>query len=401
MPSFSYRALASSGRVAKGRLDAHNELDLEARLRAMGMDLVSARRLSKRGVRSQGSNVGRRARLALCLDLEQIVRAGLPLLEGLRELAMSYDAPPMRAMLATLAEDIERGSTLSEAMSKFPRAFDPVFISLVRAGEQSGRLDEILEGLSRSLRWQDELASQTKKLLIYPTLVCIVVLFVGAFLFTYLVPQVVSLLRTMGGELPLQTRALIAASGHLARWGWLYLALPAIVGIGLAWGVKVSSRLRLRCDRWKLCLPVIGTILGKIVIARFASVFALMYRSGIGILDALRTSESIVGNRAIAQALEQAGSRIRAGSRLSDGFADLDAFPPLVLRMLRMGETTGALDKALSNVNYFYERDVRESIDRALKAIEPALTLVLGGMLALILFAVLTPIYEVIGRIKI
>ena len=141
MPSFSYRALASSGRLAKGRLDAHNELDLEARLRAMGMDLVSARRLPQRGVRSQGSNVGRRARLALCLDLEQIVRAGLPLLEGLRELAVSYDEPRMRAMLATLAEDIERGSTLSEAMSKFPRAFDPVFISLVRAGEQSGQLD--------------------------------------------------------------------------------------------------------------------------------------------------------------------------------------------------------------------------------------------------------------------
>jgi len=401
MPNFSYKALASSGRVTKGRLDAQNELDLESRLRAMGMDLVSARRLTRTGLRGQSGSVGRRERLALCMDLEQIVRAGLPILDGLRELAASYDAQGMRNMLATMAEDVERGNTLSQAMAGFPHAFDPVFISLVRAGEQSGRLEEILAGLSQSLRWQDELASQARKLLIYPTLVCIVVALVGAFLLTYLVPQVVSLLKTMGTELPLQTRALIAVSDFVRRWGLLCVAIPAVSATAMLWAIKVNAPLRARIDRWKLRVPLLGPILGKIVIARFASVLALMYRSGIGILDALRTTEAIVGNRAVAHALEEAGARIRAGSRLSDGFADLGVFPPLVLRMLRMGETTGSLDKALANVNYFYERDVRESMERGLKAIEPVLTLVLGGMLALILFAVLTPIYEVIGQIKV
>jgi len=398
MPLYAYKALPSSGRLTKGRLEARNEPDLEARLRRMGMDLVSARELS--GART-GGRIGNRDRLALCLDLEQIVRAGLPIIDGLRELATGCDQPALRGMLTGLIEDIEGGRTLSQSMARFPGVFDTVFVSLVQAGEQSGRLDEVLGGLSTSLRWRDELLAQTKKLMIYPVILCAVVLLVAAFLLVYLVPQVVGLLHTMGAELPIQTRALIALSDFVTGWWWLCLALPASAAAAVALSLRTFPGLRARLDRWKLRAPVIGPILRKVTVARFASAFALMYRSGIGVLDALRNTESIVGNRAVAQALREAARRIRGGKGLSESFAGLDLFPPLVLRMLRMGESTGSLDRALTNVHYFYERDVRESIERGLKTMEPALTLVLGGMLALILFAVLSPVYEVLGRIRV
>ncbi|HSF48768.1 MAG TPA: type II secretion system F family protein, partial [Burkholderiales bacterium] len=150
-----------------------------------------------------------------------------------------------------------------------------------------------------------------------------------------------------------------------------------------------------------LQLPITGPILQKIILARFANFFALMYRSGITILEALRTSEEIVGNQVISDGLARAGQQISAGENLTETFQNLGIFPPLVVRMLRVGETTGALDSALLNISYFYSRDVKESVDRALKLLEPALTLVLGGVLALILFSVLTPIYDILGKLKI
>jgi type IV pilus assembly protein PilC len=300
-----------------------------------------------------------------------------------------------------MLEDIEGGKMLSQAMTPFPQVFDKVFVSLVKAGEQTGRLTDVFESLSNSLKWQDELAAQTKKLLMYPTLVLLVVVGVLFFLLVFLVPQVVSVLKTMRVDLPIQTRALIGASEFVVGYWWLVLSLPVLAAAAAVAAVKSSPRVAFALDRLKLRLPVIGPILQKIILARFANFFALMYQSGITILDAIRISEGIVGNRVIADGLGRAWQQINAGEPLSETFQNLGIFPALVIRMLRVGENTGALDTALLNISYFYNRDVRDAVEKALKIIEPALTMVLGGMLALILFAVLTPIYELIGKIKI
>jgi type IV pilus assembly protein PilC len=153
-------------------------------------------------------------------------------------------------------------------------------------------------------------------------------------------------------------------------------------------------------DEMKLRVPVVGTILRKIILARFATFFALMYESGITVLEALRTSEGIVGNRVVADGLVRAGQQVSAGASLTECFHGLGLFPPLVIRMLRVGESTGALDVALRNVNYFYTRDVRESVDKALKLLEPAITLGLGAVLALIMWSVLSPVYDILGKLR-
>ena len=400
MAAFQYKAIDRTGRPARGKLDAANEIDLELRLKKMGLDLITSRMLRGHTPSLAAGQITRQDLITFCFDLEQISRAGIPILEGLRDLRDGMENPRFREILTSVIEDIEGGKTLSQSLSAFPRVFQPVFVSLIRAGEMSGILTEVFENLGATLKWQDELASQTKRLLAYPALVFVVVLAVMVFLLLYLVPQVTSLLKTMGLQLPLQTRILIGLSEMVTTWWPLLLVLPIIAFVGIGFMAKANPRTRYLLDYAILRLPVIGAILQKIILARFANFFALMYRSGITVLDAIRTSEDIVGNRVIAESLQRAGQQINAGESMSEAFRNLGVFPPLVIRMLRTGESTGALDVALLNITYFYNRDVRDSVDKALKLLEPMLTLVLGGMLAMVLFSVLTPIYDVIGKMK-
>jgi type IV pilus assembly protein PilC len=400
MPSFSYKAVDRVGQQARGKLDALNEVDLELRLRRMGLDLITFRQVQTGSTAPKGT-VTRKDLINFCFDMEQMTRAGIPLLDGLRDLRDSLESPRFKAIVSSMLEDIEGGKMLSQSMAPFPQVFDSVFTSLVRAGEQTGRLTDVFESLSNALKWQDELAAQTKKLLIYPTMVFFVVLGVLFFLLAYLVPQVVGVLKTMRVDLPMQTQVLIAMSDFVVSYWWIVIGLPILAVVALMAVIKSNARAKYLFDFAKLRIPVVGPIIQKIILARFANFFALMYQSGITVLDAIRTSEGIVGNRVIAEGLGRAWQQINAGESLSETFQNLGIFPALVIRMLRVGENTGALDTALLNISYFYNRDVKDAVDKALKMIEPTLTLVLGGMLALILFSVLSPIYEMIGNLKI
>lgn len=352
MPSFSYKAVDRVGQQARGKLDALNEVDLELRLRRMGLDLITFRQVQTGTTAPRGA-VTRKDLINFCFDMEQMTRAGIPLLEGLRDLRDSVDSPRFKAIVSSMLEDIEGGKMLSQAMAPFPQVFDSVFVSLVRAGEQTGRLTDVFESLSNALKWQDELAAQTKKLLIYPTMVFIVVMGVLFFLLAYLVPQVVSVLKTMRVDLPIQTRVLIAMSDFVVSYWWVILGLPILAFGALTAVIKSNERARYLFDYAKLRIPVIGPIIQKIILARFANFFALMYQSGITILDAIRTSEGIVGNRVIADGMARAWQQINSGEALSETFQNLGMFPALVIRMLRVGENTGALDTALLNISYF------------------------------------------------
>ena len=399
MSAFRYKAVDKAGHPARGVLDAINEVDLELRLRRMGLDLITFREVDKTAGFG-AARITRRDLITFCFDMEQLTRSGIPLLEGIRDLRDSIDSPRFREILATLIEDMEGGRVLSQAMAQHPEVFDNVFVSLVRAGEQAGRLTEVFENLGNTLKWQDELSSQTKRLLMYPALVLVVVTGVMMFLLMYLVPQVVQLLKTMGLALPLQTRILIFASNFVIHYWPIVFSLPIILIVGAVVAVKRSRKAQYLWDYTKLHLPVIGPVLQKIILSRFANFFALMYRSGITVLEAIRAGEDIVDNRVIADGLARAGQQINAGDGLSETFRNLGMFPPLVIRMLRVGENTGALDTALLNITYFYNRDVKESVDKGLAMLGPALTLLLGGMLIFIMWSVLGPVYDILGKLK-
>ncbi|HUW28017.1 MAG TPA: type II secretion system F family protein [Sulfuriferula sp.] len=400
MPYFSYRAVDQLGHTSRGSLSAANEVDLELRLRRMGLDLITLRQMDSRVSGFARGAASRRDLITFCFHLEQISRAGIPILDGVRDLRDSMDNPRFRDILTALLEDMEGGRLMSQALAAHPAVFDTVIVNLVKAGEQTGLMREVFENLGTSLKRQDELAAQTKRLLIYPTMVLSMVGIIILLLLLFLVPQIAGLIKNMGIALPIQTRVLLWLSETLRAWWPLFLILPVAIGSALVVALRASERARFIADDVKLRLPVIGPILQKIALARFSNFFALMYRSGITILDALRAGEDIAANRVIADAIRRAGARIGNGEGLTESFHSLSVFPPLVIRMLRVGETTGALDTALENVSYFYTREVSESIEKSLKILEPALTVVLGLVMAVIVGSVLLPMYDVIGNVK-
>ncbi len=401
MESWRYKAVDQRGRTVRGRIEALNPADLEVRLGRGGLDLISHGQV--RAAHSLFADRGIRTveLITLCFHLEQLIRAGVPIVEALADLRDTVDHRRLRQVTAAMVESIEGGKNLSQAMSDFPGVFDSVFVSLVRAGEQSGRLPEVMRKIMENLKWQDEQAAYTRKLLLYPAIVASVVTGALLFLMLQVVPQLVSFLGNMGEALPLQTRALIATSGFLAaHWLWLLLLV-----LGLLAAVPLTLKFRPEAahhfDSWKLRLPLVGPVLRKIIITRICSVFAIMYTSGITVLECLRTGEEVAGNLAIRRALREAGRRIADGGGISASFAATGLFPPLVIRMLRVGENTGALDEALDNVTYFFTRDVRDSVIRLQTLIMPVLTVVLGLVVLWIMSAVLGPVYDLFTRIEI
>lgn len=396
---YQYRAVDKNGAPARGKLAAINEVDLEFRLQHMGLDLITARKVSQPLQTGRGS-VTRQDLISFCFHMEQLSHAGIPILQGLADLRDSLEQPRFREILSGILEDMGGGKTLSQAMAGYPAAFDNLFVSLIKAGEQSGSMAEVFENLATTLKWQDELVAQTKRLLIYPALVFVVVGGVIVFLMMYLVPQMVSFLKNMGQALPFQTKALIFVSDVFVHYWPLVFGLPLAAAATATAVIHQSARAQYWWDYFKLHIPFVGPILQKIIMARFANFFALMYQSGITVLDAMKTSEEIVANRVVADGLARAGQQISAGVGVAESFENLGMFPPLVVRMLRVGEATGSLDTALLNVTYFYNREVKESVEKLLKMLEPALTVLLGMVMAAIMFSVLTPIYDILGKLK-
>ena len=401
MNTFQYKAIDSKGRINAGRMDAVNVADLEMRLQKMDLDLVNLKDLGVTGLKASVGGVKRRDLITLCFHLEQTAKAGVPVLESLADLRDSSDNPRLREVIAAMYEAIEGGQTLSQAMSSYPSVFSEVFTALVAAGEESGEIGAVFFELGENLKWQDEQAAMTKKLLMYPLFVGTVVTGVIFFLMIYLVPELLSFIRNMGQEIPVHTKVLIYVSNIFVHYWYLIIGIPTIFVVALSIGIKVSPRIHYQVDAFKLKIPLVGPILRKIMLARLAGFFAIMYASGITIVDCIKTGEKIVGNKAMEAAVHHVGVQIADGVTLSNSFESAKLFPPLVLRMIRVGESTGALEVALQNINYFYTRDVKESIERLQTMIEPGMTVILGSIIAWVMFSVLGPIYDLITKIKI
>ena len=400
MALYSYRAMDGQGKTHKGLQDAANPVDLELRLKRSGLDLINAKIDSGR-LGFGRSKIKRTELITFFFNLEQLTRAGVPLLESLADLRDTMNDQHFREVIANLVESIEGGKKLSEAMAQHPDAFDKIFISLTHAGEASGRLPEVFEHITESLKWQDEMSSHTKSILLLPAIVGTVVVGITFFLMIYLVPQLVSFIKGMGQEIPIQTRMLLATSSFFVNYWYVLIALPVVLPVAIKLAITSSPEMRFKFDKLKLDLWVTGPILRKIILARFANTFAMMYGSGISILDCIANSRDVVNNRAIAKSLDDVTHEIESGKNLTQSFQNTGMFPPLVIRMLKVGEATGSLDKALLNVSYFYDRDVKSSIKKVQVMIEPAMTIVLGALLGWVMLSVLSPIYDLIGKVKI
>lgn len=395
---YRYRAMQADGHVVRGELDATDLDELERLLGERGLGLINGeavRSLLRRG------RIPRRELVHLCFHLEQLLDAGVPIVESLAELRDTTQHARLREIVAAMLADISAGKPLSEAAARHPSAFDSVFVSLLRAGEHAGTLPEAIRDIGSAIERDDELAAHARRAAIYPAIVGSLLGAALVVALTHVVPELEKLFRTTGQTLPLQTRVLLWLSHAVSAWGGPLAALAAAAIAALKLALARSPALRLRRDHLLLRLPLIGELRRKLALARFAALFATLYAAGINIIDALRTSEDVTGNLALRDGLRAATLNIEHGQPLSQAFAATGLFPPLVTRMLRIGEQTGALDRALANISGFYRRDVGETIARLQTALEPALTVAMGALLLWIATAVLGPIYDILTHLPV
>jgi type IV pilus assembly protein PilC len=403
MPIYRYRAVTESGQVRTGRTEALNVPDLETRLKQIQLELIEASiRTSASIFAAPGRAVKPKDLITFCLHLSQVTRAGISLLDGLKDLVDEAEQPRFRAILGAVVEAIQSGTRLADALAAYPKVFSRTFVALIRAGEQSGNIPETFQKLADSLKWQDELRASFKKLLIYPAFGLSIIIGVFLFLMIYLVPQLSSFIRSMsGGQLPLQTKLLLGISGFLVHHWWVLLAVPAAGGIALILVLRFASEgLRTDLDRLKLRLPLVGATLQKISLARFTSTLGMLYASSVPVLSALDLAGGAAGNRVITKAVVECKAKITDGLTIAESFEHAKLFPKLVIRMLRIGEATGELDRSLANVSYFYDREIKESIESLQAVIEPVLTVFMGSILGWLILSMLGPLYDTISKLK-
>jgi len=399
MNEYIYKAMDKQGRIIKSQIVANNINDLEMQLERMELDIIHCC-LKKSHHYLPQRKVSRRDLINFCFQMENLTRAGVPLLEGLGDLRDSLEQSRFREIVSSLIESIESGNSLSSAMAKFPEIFSKIFISLIEAGEKTGELSLVFQHLAETLKWHDEMAAKTKKLLMYPTFMGIIIVGVLFFVMMYLVPQLISFIKNLGGELPLHTKILILVSNVFVEYWLLILIVPILSFLLVKMLIKSSYRFAFIIDGLKLRIWIIGPIIEKIILARFATFFALLYKSGITVLESIELCKSLTGNLVITNALEQVGENITEGCSISESFEQANLFPRLLLRMIQVGETTGELDISLSNVSYFYNREVKEAIEQIQTLIEPVMTVILGLLLAWVILSVLGPIYELISGLN-
>jgi type IV pilus assembly protein PilC len=399
LPLFKYKAIDASGKFIQGSLDAGNAQDLEFRLEKMELDLVKFKQ-KQHGSDLFGRNkVGRRDLINFSFYLEQLTRSGIPIIEGLTDLRDGEENPTFRDIITGVIEGIEGGNTFSESLGHYPKIFDHVFVSLIKVGERSGKMGDVLVDITNTLKWQDELLSKAKKIMTYPAVMGSLVFIVIMFMMIFIVPDIMSALVGLGGNIPFETRALMATSNFLVNYWYIVIATPITVFFTLKYFYQTSSKAKFNMDGLLLKLWLFGPISEKIKISRFTRYFALMFASGITVLDAINMSKSVVSNAVLEDGIDRAWQQISEGGSISESFKNIGIFPPLVVRMLRVGESSGQMDKSLNNVSYFFDRDINDSIDKMEPIIQTAMMAAIGLVVMWLALSVLGPIYDTISTV--
>lgn len=395
MKFFQFRALDQRGAIVSGTIAATSHNDLKNRLDNRELSLLSCR-LDWRASFS-GSNVPHsRDLLTFTFHTQQLLSAGVPLLQALLDIKKTSSSPSLVATVDQLVESIDAGLCFSDACRQQPAVFNPLYCSLVEIGESSGRLGELLGELTELLKWQDETAANLRKVMIYPAFVAIVLLVVIVFVMSFLVPGLLSFITGTGAQIPWHTELLISCSKVIAAgWVWM-LAVVVASAIVVRLVLARIPAARLYRDELLLRLPLIGVVLYRVKIARFARCAALMYSAGLGLPEVLKLGAAVVNCRAIGGDLLTARARVFDGQAITDALQDSGRFSALVISMIGVGETTGALDNAFRQISYFYDRETRDAIGRLEQSLGPCMIVVVGGIMLWVVVSVVGPIYDLV-----
>ncbi len=400
MPLFQYKAIDSSGKYVRGSLDAGNIADLEARLEKMKLDLVTCKPKQPGADIFGRHKITRRDLINFSFHLEQLTRSGVPILDGLIDLRDGEENPGFKDVISSVIEAIEGGSSFSQALAMYPKVFDDVFINLIRVGERSGQMATVLSDITETLKWQDEIIAKAKKAVTYPAVVGTLIFAVIMFLMAFVVPDLMNAIVGLGGEIPFLSLALLETSNFIVDYWYLVVAAPIVLIVTLRLLYTSRPGFRYKMDGLLLKIWMFGEVNEKIKISRFTRYFALMFASGITVLDAIKLSKTVVSNAVLEDGIDRAWVQISEGGSISESFQNIGIFPPLVIRMLRVGESTGRMDESLKNVSYFFERDIDERMDKMEPMLQTALMSVIGLIMIWLITAVFGPMYDTISTLN-
>lgn len=407
MQTFVYLGIDQQGRSVNGQLAAKDEASLEERLKTMGLWLVSAKPERVRAARSTsafgrwatGGDGGRRELIDFSTLMSFQLRVGVPMMQALDIAAADCAHPRFRTTISELKRLVESGEPLADAMARFPRVFAVQFTSLIRAAESSGTVPDAFLELKRYLEWQEQIVADIRQATIYPAIVLGVVCLFVLVLFTFVVPKFVSLLSLAKVSLPLITRVVFAVSDVAKATWWIWMAAFILIPLGIRTARRRSRKFDIGFDRVKFGLPVFGVLNHMLVISRLAHNLAVLYRSGIPIINALKMCRDLVGSSLVGTALDDVAQRVEAGEVISDAMRRHPVFPQLLIRMVAMGERTGNLDTSLENVSTYFNTIIPRRIKKVFSIMEPALILFLVGVVGTVALAIFLPIISLMGAI--
>ncbi len=400
MPRFVYYAKDRDGRSIKGTIEAKDRNTALDTLHRKGLVIIS---LKEDLMKEKKSSVGRAVHLMdlvlFTRQLATMVESGIPLPQAFEILHEQVTRPYFKKVIYSIKGDIESGESLSNALSKFPNVFSPLYIYMVRAGEASGALSEILDRLATYLENVNSLAQRVKSAMVYPTAVISIALLITTGLLIFVVPKFKDMFATLGGELPLPTRILISVSEMLRHYALMVFIGIAIVIVSIV-RLSMTEKGKYIMDVWLLKVPVIGDLLKKVAIAKFARTLATLMKSGVPILDGLEIVAKVSGNKVIEANLLKAKETIKEGESISKPLERAKIFPPMVYRMIAVGEQTGELEKMLNKISDFYEEQVNSAIESLTSLMEPVMMVILGGLIGSIVISLFLPVFNVSKLIK-
>lgn len=402
---FIYKARLQDGKVINAQIEADTLAQARDNLRKRPLTLLNLEP-AKTGVNAdiklpflKDRPPGLKQVALFSKQMATLINAGVPLVQALNIMQRQLESKAFQDLLRKIRADVEAGIPLSEAIVKYPRTFNRLYINLIRAGETSGTLDTIMLRISDFQEKELALRGKLKSALTYPVIVLVFALGVTFFLLTTIVPQFAGILTQLGAPLPPLTLVLIAVSNFLQ-----HQTLILVIAIGLIYyafkRVYATPKGRMKIDEIKLKLPVLGTLLRRAAIASFSRTFGLLLASGVNIIESLEITKGTADNAVIEESIENARNVVMVGEQMSSSMAGSKIFPPMVVSMISIGEETGGLDVMLNKVADFYEREVDEAVDGLTAAIEPIMIVFLGLIVGLIVAGMFLPMFAIIGQLS-
>ncbi len=415
MPMYAYKGVANSGKAVSGTRDADSPKTLRHNLRKDGV-LVTSFELSKGGKAAKEQNakrgglskevdlgglfggVGKGEIAIFTRQMATLLRAGIPLADSLGALVDQVTNIRLKTPLSEVRANVNEGSSLADSLAKHPKLFDELFVSMVRAGELAGNLDEVLSRLADFLESSQKLKGKIQGAMIYPMVMVVVGAGIMAVLMIKVIPEITSMFTSQGKVLPLNTRFLIGSSAFLGKY-WLWLFIAMIIGGVLFKKWIASKEGKPVWHRFVLKLPVLGELVRTINVGRFSRTLGTMLQSGVPMLRALETGKQIVGNVLIQDAIEEAKKAVTEGESLAVTLKKSGQFPPTMIHMVAVGEKAGQLEQMLERVATTYESEVDSKLTKFTALLEPLMLVVMGGAVAFIVFSILQPIMD-LGQIS-